>query len=201
MPVKAIIDKILSDAKKEVEEIIESYRQKASEIETRKIQEIEKIKSEAEEKGKQQGREAVRRLLSSTEMESRQSLLDLKQKVIDEVFHEARIRIRKLKDRDYIAFLNSVLVKVVETGEEEVIPAKSDAEKVNDAFIKSINSKLKKAGKKGKLHLSKGTIEEDGGFVLRQGRKEINATIPVLFKAAREELESEVASILFGDEL
>jgi V/A-type H+-transporting ATPase subunit E len=201
MPVKAIIDKILSDAEKEAEEILESYRQKASEIEAQKAQEIKKIWSDAEEKGKQQGQEAVRRLLSSTEMESRQSLLDLKQKVIDEVFHEARIRMRKFKDKDYTAFLNAVIQKVVTTGEENIIPAKSDAKIINDAFVKSVNNKLKKAGKKGKLHLIKETIDADGGFVLRQDRKEINATIPVLFKTAREELESEVASILFGEKL
>ena len=200
MPVKAIIEKIHSDAGKEAEEILESYRKRVADIEVQKSQEIEKIRSDAEEKGKHQAEESVRRMLSSIQMESRQNLLDLKQKLIDEAFREAYNRIKKLKAQEYVRFLGTLLEQVAVTGDEEVVAAKTDAKKISSSLIKSVNRHLKKSGKPGKLTLGKETIDSDGGFILRQGRKEINATLPVLFGNAREELEFEVASILFGGE-
>jgi V/A-type H+-transporting ATPase subunit E len=200
MPVKAIIEKISSDAEKEAEEIIESYRKKVTDIEVQKSREIEKIRSDAEEKGKHQAEESVRRMLSSTQMESRQNLLDLKQKLIDEVFQEAHDRIKQFKDQEYVRFLGTLLEQVAVTGDEEVVAAKPDAKNISSSLIGEVNRRLKKSGKLGKITLSKETIDNDGGFILRQGRKEINATLPVLFGSAREELESEVAVILFGGE-
>ncbi len=200
MPVKAIIEKIRSDAEKEAEEILESYRKKVTDIEVQKSREIEKIRSDAEEKGKHQAEESVRRMLSSSQMESRQNLLDLKQKLIDEAFREAYDRIKQLKVQEYVQFLSTLLEQVAVTGDEEVVAAKSDAKKISSSLIGSVNRRLKKSGKLGKITLSKEIIDSDGGFILRRERKEINATLSVLFGNAREELESEVASILFGGE-
>ncbi len=198
MPVKAIIEKIRSDAEKETEEILESYRKKVADIEIEKSQEIGKIKSDAEEKGKLQAEESVRRMLSSTQMDSRQNLLDLKQKLIDEAFHEAYDRVKNLKDQEYIHFLGVLLEQVAVAGDEEVVAAKPDAKKLSASVVESVNQNLKKSGKHGKITLSEETIDSDGGFILRRGRKEINATLAVLFGNAREELESDVADILFG---
>jgi V/A-type H+-transporting ATPase subunit E len=200
MPVKAIIEKIRSDAEKEAEEILESYRKKVTDIEVQKSREIEKIRSDAEEKGKHQAEESVRRMLSSSQMGSRQNLLDLKQKLIDEAFREAYDRIKQLKVQEYVQFLSTLLEQVAVTGDEEVVAAKSDAKKISSSLIGSVNRRLKKSGKLGKITLSKEIIDSDGGFILRRERKEINATLSVLFGNAREELESEVASILFGGE-
>jgi V/A-type H+-transporting ATPase subunit E len=131
-------------------------------------------------------------------MVSRQNLLDLKQKLIDETFREAYDRVKKLKAQEYVRFLGSLLEQVAATGDEEIIAAKPDAKKISSSLVESVNRKLKKSGRQGKIKLSKETIDSDGGFILRRGRMEINATLPVLFGNVREELESEVVSILFG---
>jgi V/A-type H+-transporting ATPase subunit E len=200
MPVKAIIEKIRADAEKEAEEILESYRKKVADIEVRKSREIDIIRSDAEKKGKNQAEESVRRMFSSTQMESRQSLLELKQKLIDEAFREAYDQVKNLKPQEYVRFLGSLLEQVAVTGDEEVVVAKSDAKKLSALLIESVNRNLKISGKQGKISLARETIDSDGGFVLRRGRKEINATLSVLFGNAREELESEVAGILFGEQ-
>jgi V/A-type H+-transporting ATPase subunit E len=200
MPVKAIIEKIRADAEKEAEEILESYRKKVADIEVRKSREIDIIRSDAEKKGKNQAEESVRRMLSSTQMESRQSLLELKQKLIDEAFREAYDQVKNLKPQEYVRFLGSLLEQVAVTGDEEVVVAKSDAKRLSASLIESVNRNLKKSGKQGKISLAREAIDSDGGFVLRRGRKEINATLSVLFGNAREELESEVAGILFGEQ-
>ena len=200
MPVEAIVEKILSDAKTEAEEILRSYRQKVEALEKERDGEVGRLRTEADEEGKLRGEEAVRRLLSSTQMEARKSILRLKQDLIDQVFEVAHDKVRRLKDVEYREFIKALILKVAETGDEEIVVGKRDTKRITPAFVTSVNKALKKAGKEGKLHLGTPSSEITGGVILRRGRKEVNATLSALFAAARRELESEVAEVLLGRE-
>ena len=200
MPASAIIEKILSDAKKEADSISASFKKEIEALEKEKNQEIEKIRLEAEEEAKLRAEEAVKRELSSKQMEARKSLLEFKQELIDQIFDLAYKQVIGLKDKEYKDFLKGLFHKTVETGDEEVIIGKKDVKQITPSFIQSVNQELKKAGKEGKLRLGQPSPEIDGGFILRRGRKETNVTLSALFASAREELEVEVAEILFGEE-
>ncbi len=200
MPVEAIVEKILSDAKEEVEAIRASFLQEVEKLEKEKNQEMEKIRVEVDREGKLRGEEAVRRLLSSKQMEAKKSILQLKQELIDHVFESAYDRVHRLKDQEYREFIRALFQKVVETGDEEVIVGKRDAKRITPSFIQGVNRELKKKGKAGKLRLSSLSPDIDGGFILRRGRKEINVALSALFASIRQELESETAEVLFGED-
>ena len=200
MPVEAIVEKILSDAKEEAEAIRASFLQEVEKLEEGKSQEIEKIRVEVDREGKLRGEEAVRRLLSSKQMEAKKSILQLKQELIDRVFESAYDKVYHLKDQEYREFIQALLQKVVETGDEEVIVGKRDAKRITSSFIQAVNRELKKMGREGKLLLGPPSPEIDRGFILRRGRKEINVALSALFASVRQELESETAEVLFGED-
>jgi len=200
MPASAIIEKILSDAKKEADDIRASFHKEVEALEKKKDQEIEKIKTEAAKEAKLRAEEVVKRQLSSRQMEVRKSLLEFKQGLIDQIFDLAYKRVDSLKNEEYRDFIKTLFFKAVEKGDEEVIIGKKDVKQITPSFIQAINREMKKTGKKGKLHLGSPSPNIDRGFILRRGRKEVNVTLSALFTSAREELESEAADILFGEE-
>jgi len=200
MPASAIIEKILSDARKEADTILTSFRKEVEALEKERDQEIEKIKTEAAKEAELRAEEVVKRELSSKQMEARKSLLEFKQELIDRIFDLAYEQVTKLKSEEYRDFLKTLFLKTVETGEEEVIIGKKDVKQITPSFLQTVNRELKKTGREGKLHLGKPSSEIDGGFVLRKGRKETDVTLSALFASARDELETEVAEILFGEE-
>jgi V/A-type H+-transporting ATPase subunit E len=54
-------------------------------------------------------------------------------------------------------------------------------------------------GYRGNLHLARDRADISGGFILRRGQVQINASIEVLIQRAREELEMELTNELFGE--
>ncbi len=200
MPASAIIEKILSDARKEADTILTSFRKEVEALEKERDQEIEKIKTEAAKEAELRAEEVVKRELSSKQMEARKSLLEFKQELIDRIFDLAYEQVTKLKSEEYKDFLKTLFLKTVETGEEEVIIGKKDVRQITPSFLQTVNRELKKTGKEGKLRLGEPSSEIDGGFILRKGRKETDVTLSALFASARDELETEVAEILFGEE-
>lgn len=199
MPAEGIIQKILSDAKTEAHTIETEFQKEVEKIKAEQDREIEKITASAKEEGKIEGEEKARRLLSNAEMSAKKSLLQLKQELIDEVFQSAYDRVRNMEPKAYQKFMHDLILKVVETGDEEIVVGNKDAKLIDRSFIEQINHELKKEGKKGELQCGKPYSDIDGGVVLRHGRKEINATLLALFHEARQELESEVAGILLQE--
>ncbi len=199
MPAEAIIKKILDDAKKEAVTIEKEYQEELKKVEAEQKLEIEKITADVKKEGKEQGEEKVRKLLSNAEIGARKSLLELKQELIDDVFQAAYNHVRKMEDKVYRQFVHDLIIKIAETGDEEVVVSEKDVKLLKSSFVEQINTDLKKSGKKGKLHLGKPSSEMDGGVLLRYGRKEISATLSSLFNEARHELESEVAKMLLKE--
>ncbi len=199
MPAEAIIKKILDDAKKEAVTIEKEYQEELKKMEAEQKLEIEKITADINKEGKIQGEEKVRRLLSNAEIGARKSLLELKQELIDDVFQSAYDHVRNMEDKTYRQFMHDLIIKVAETGDEEIVVGKKDVNLLNHSFVEQVNADLKKARKKGALHLGKPSSEIDGGVLLRHGRKEVSATLSALFHEARHELESEVAKMLLKE--
>jgi V/A-type H+-transporting ATPase subunit E len=69
---------------------------------------------------------------------------------------------------------------------------------VGGAFVEGLNRELVKAGKRGEVKLSSDTRDISGGFILRRGRAETNGSFDTLLAMLRDEIETEIAEILFG---
>ncbi|HQA59739.1 MAG: V-type ATP synthase subunit E [Tepidanaerobacteraceae bacterium] len=181
-------EKIISDANAQAQNIVKQYEQKAKDI----LDDIlEKAGKTAEEKR--------RRILSMAQLENRKQLLLAKQQIIDEVFERAKTSLKNVPLEKYQTLIENMLLSSVITGNEEIIIAEHDKNRITPDFIQKINNTLSGMGKQGNLRISKTYGNMIGGFVLKSQDLEINSTFDSLIDIEREELETEIAKILFEE--
>lgn len=183
---KAETDKILSQASATADKIINDAHREADAIRTR---EIENAKKEAEQR--------KQRIISSANLEMRKNILSEKQKAIDSAFNTALNMLRDMRDEEYKKIIKDMIIKNVQTGDEEIILSKRDKERLGKRLVDEINEQLSKDMKRGNLKLADEVRDMSGGFILRRGEIELNSSFDSLFKALREDLEAEVSKILF----
>ncbi|MFN3966427.1 MAG: V-type ATP synthase subunit E [Endomicrobiia bacterium] len=196
MALQDILRKIEQDAQEKIQEIEKSLleeKNKISELTEKKISEIrKKLESEFQNKISQE----KNMLTVQSNIEFKKKVLLEKNKIIDRAFS---IAIEKIKNhKEYKNFLKNLIMNNISTGTEEIIVSENDRKKLGENFINEINSELKKRNLKGELKLLTGEISS--GFIIKNGKKEINSTIEMLVNKKREELEPEVKKILFKDE-
>ena len=91
----AIANEILEDVKREAEEAIHEAEKKAEETLKKAKKEAEKIRNQLLAEAKEEGEVERRKILSQTEMEVRNRLLEEKENLINEAFSRA---LNRLKD-------------------------------------------------------------------------------------------------------
>jgi V/A-type H+-transporting ATPase subunit E len=190
--------KIISDAEAEARKIVEAGQAEAGTITAEAEKQVGKIASEFGEKARARAEEYVRRQISLRELEARKAVLTEKGGVIDEVFDKA---LQELRERDHkggYALTRDLLLSAIEVGDEEIILAPEDKKGISASFIDDLNSRLRKAGKRGEVKVSGETRNIKGGFILKRGRAETNGSFDTLLAMLRDEIETEIADILFG---
>jgi V/A-type H+-transporting ATPase subunit E len=85
----------------------------------------------------------------------------------------------------------------VKTGEEELIFNPEDKKKFGKKFVATINEKLKAEDKNANLSLSDETRDISGGVILKEEGVENNNSFEALLAMRRDDLEAQVAGILF----
>jgi V/A-type H+-transporting ATPase subunit E len=192
--------KIISDAEAEARRIVEEGEAEAQGVREESDTEVSKIKSEFAGKAKSRAEEYIRRQTSLRELEARKAILAEKGALIDEVFDRALEELRK-RDRDGgYALTRKLLLDAIETGDEEILLSPEDRKAVDASFVKNLNAELQKAGRRGEVTISDETRDIKGGFILRRGRAETNASFDTLLAMLRDDMETEVAGILFESE-
>lgn len=189
----AIIEKIISEGKAQAERIIEDAENKADLI-------IRDAKAEANEYKSREISVAnnsepiiMKRKVTVANLEVRKIILSSKQKVIDEAFTEAKKNISELSEEQYKALIMSMLKSEAKDG-DTVIAASKDKKIINTAFINDAAKKLNL-----KLKLSETYGDFLGGIILSSGIYDKNLTINVELNMLRDEIEPEVAALIFGD--
>lgn len=195
--VEALAQRIRERAQREAEEVKAQARQQAEAV-------LEKARSRAKKereailaRAQADAAEKKRRLIATAEMEARQEELRAKDELVDKAFQLALKQLKELPASDYQAIILPLLVAAVETGQEEVIVAPHDRERLDPAFWEAVNRELAARGKAGNLTLAAETRPLEGGFILRSGGVENNYSFELILKLSRDELEQEVAAILF----
>ena len=192
-----IKEQILQDSETKANSIVEDAKKQAVEI-------IEKAKANAKQKSDEiqkkaaaDASEKLRINRSMLELEMRKDILSTKQQLIEEVFQKALDSLSKMENNEYEATLYKLIVDAVETGEEEILLSNKDKTRLPDDFSNKLNQILIQAGKKGNLKLSDEARDIMGGFVLKAKGVEINYSFEALLRMDRDEIEPEVAAILF----
>ncbi len=190
-----VVEKILSEAQVEADRILSEAKEKVAIDESSLESTLADYRKESETLAAAAGAEKKSRMLAGARMELRKESLASSQGLLDEVFKKAEAQIVGMEDDGYCQLMESLMVKAVETGSEEVVVGKEES-RIDNRFIKQINRKLG-PGFKGNLQLAQGRADIGGGFILRRGKVQTNVSIEVLISQARQELEMELAATLF----
>ena len=197
MEAEQVVGKILSEARAEAEKIISQAKSKTDTEQAKLESELAKYNKQTEVLAAEAAQDKKERMLAMARMDVRKGLGAAKVALVDEVFEKAREKVRKLSDDEYRELMSALMLKAVETGDEEVVIGK-DEKRIDDKFIKQLNRQLG-SGFKGNLRLSQERADISGGFILRRNNIQVNASIEVLVNSIREELESEVVKELFAE--
>jgi V/A-type H+-transporting ATPase subunit E len=178
---------IEKEALKKADELIESSKCKAEEI----------VKLMAD-KAQRDGKDRKDRILARAALNARNELLAAKQEAVEKVLTSAYENVEKMDKKEYSLFLERMLLSSVETGDEEIIFDENDLSRIDTSLVKSVNKILKERGRRNDVTISSEKRSIRNGFILKRGDLEINCSIDAQIRSLREELEGEIAAIIFS---
>jgi len=196
MEAEQVVEKILADAKAEAEKIEKQADEKEAAEQAKLTEQLDEYKKQTQMLAKKAAKDKKLHLLAAGRMDIAKEFLGEKRKILDEVFAQARQRLRNLPDEEYCRLMTKLMLEAVETGDEEII-IDNEEKRIDQKFIKQINRELG-PGYKGNLRLADERQNLAGGFILKRGRIKNNVSFDVLLAQARKELEIELAKELFS---
>ena len=180
---QAEIDRILSEAREEADQITDRYKAQAEAEAASLAARNEKSAVEREE-----------RLVSVAQMEARKVQLAAKQEMVEKAYDLALEKLCAMPDARYTEVLAGLLVQASSNGREEAIFSPEDRERVGKAAVDKANAA---SGKQ--LKLSQETRPLKGGFVLRDENIEVNCTFDTLVRLEKAETTGAVVKKLFPE--
>jgi V/A-type H+/Na+-transporting ATPase subunit E len=190
-------EKILSEAQAQADQVLAEARARGEEIAAKGEREAAARKEALLEQSRLQAEERLRRAKTIAELDARKAILSAKEDMIEDTFTQALTRLHELDEAAYREILFSMLLAAAQSGTEKIIASQRDRALYTPEFLDKVNQALSSQGKEGKLALSDETREMQGGFILRAGDMEINASFNSILRMQRDQLEPEVAAILF----
>lgn len=180
---QAQADAILAEAEAQCALLREDFEKKAGELYGERIRAGVKACQDRLDSQQRLGR-----------MESKKSVLAVKQEMVGQCFDEAKKQILALPQAQYADFLASLAAKASVSGDEEIVLSERDREALGEKVVAAANEKL--GG--GKLRLGAETGAFDGGLLLRRGNIEVNCTAELLVELCRGEMSAQLADVLFA---
>lgn len=193
-----LTSKIISDAEERKESIIKAANEEKAKIIAKKQSIAELEKSAMIEKAEVEAKTRHERIVSSAELKARNEKLAAKQVVIDSVFEKSVDELYSMSDEEMKNFMKNVIVNSDITGDENIILNEKGKSILDKKLLEEINSELKSNGKIGELTISSEVRNFKGGFILEKDGIEINNTFEDLVNSERDDLEFEVAKVLFN---
>ena len=197
MEAEQVVEKILADAKAEADKIKKQADEKQADEQAKLDEQLADYKAQTQALAEQADKDKKSHLLAAARMQIAKEFLAEKNKILDEVFDQARRKLQDLSDDEYCALVTRFILAAVETGDEEVIVDNNET-RIDHEFIKKVNRQLG-PGYKGNLRLSNERQDLGSGFILKRGKIKTNVSLEVLLSQARKELEIELAKGLFVD--
>lgn len=187
--------KIIKDAEEKSKEILASAEAEKSKILSKKMNIAKELEAEIVMKSEIEAKSKKERIISSATLTARNSKLAAKQDVIQSIFTKSIDKLNRLSKEEFIEFVKNAILSLGEIGDQNLILNKEGIELVDINFINSINESL---GDKGNITVSNKIGDFKGGFILEKDGVEMNNTYDALVGSLVDELEFEVASILFN---
>ncbi|MBE5878061.1 MAG: hypothetical protein E7290_14405 [Lachnospiraceae bacterium] len=188
-----IIKQINADAEAEKSEIIANAQKECDEIKAKSDADIAEIVETKTQKSEQSAALALEKIKSSANMKQKQEYLAFKQELILDIFKKALNRIETLSDNEYFDMLVLVAEKNAHQEEEGVIClSKKDLGRLPEDFEKKL------ADKGVKLKVSKEPVDIESGMILDYGDIEENCTFSALIREGKEVLTDKLNKYIFG---
>lgn len=188
-----IIDKILSDAKHDAGEMLSEALKKAEALVAAKQSEADAEYDLSVEEARKAGEEVVRRRLTVADLEVKKLLLSAKKQAVDEAFEESLEKLLALPKEEYAALVGSMIASAADDGDVVVI-SENDKNVLTKAVFDKISAKIGK-----KLTLSDTFGNFKGGVMLLGKGVDKNLTFESELALLRDEVEPEVAKIMFSN--
>ncbi len=199
MALEGILEKITGNADEMAAAIKEEGRLKRRDIISRAESQAEEIRDRIATQAKEKAELERRRATVSAELGHRREILSEKQGILESCFRSALDELLDLPAGEYRALIRKMLLRLVDTGEERVLISPHDEKRIDQRLIDGVNDELKKAGKEGRLKLDDTSPAIRGGFVLRTEHLEVDCSFGVILDQLKEDLQAQIAAILFGD--
>ena len=191
--VKNITSKILKDAEAGKENILAAAEEEKNKILSKKASAANEIAQEILQKAEADAKSKKERVISSAKLKVRNNKLAAKQEIIDEVFEKSINKLTELSKEQFLNFVKNSILSMNLTGKQTLILNETGLKFVDDSFINELNKEAKAT-----IALSKTAGNFKGGFILENNGIEINSTYEALVSSLRDELEFEVAQVLFS---
>lgn len=198
MNAEQVVQKILAEANAEAGKILSDAKKKIDEQGTQLDTEIAEFEEKTAQLAKEAAEDKRQRMLANARMNNARQNLATKVEILDEIFEKAKAAVNQMPDDQYLALMTALMKKAVETGDEEVIIGKKES-RIDSVFIKEVNGHLG-AGFKGNLRLSEQRADITGGFILARGKVQVNASTDVLIENLKESMQIELSQMLFDGE-
>ena len=189
-----LTSKILKDAEERKESILSSAEEEKNKILSKKIAKAKELESEIIQKAEAEAKSKKDRIVSSATLRVRNNKLSAKQDIIQEVFEKSIDSLSNISGDDFLRFVKHSILSLGKIGEQNLILNKDGLDIVDLTFIYDLNQSL---GENGNVKLSPNPGKFRGGFILEKDGIEINNTYEALVSSLKNELEFEVASVLF----
>lgn len=173
---------IEQEARGRAEEIIAAARAQAR-------QEAESFLEDARQRLAAQRSSAI----SAARLAQRNSLLQEKQRLMDEAEQQARQAFSSLPADQYFDALLALALRYARDGEGEIRFGQRDLARLPGEFEQRLNAALKQ----GSIRVSKTPAQISDGFLLAYGDVEENCTVDALFEAKRDALRDALHAMLF----
>lgn len=197
MDAEQVTEKILADAGVEAQKVKSQANEREAAEQAKLDEQLNEYKKQTKVLAEKLGKDKKLHLLAAARMDIAREFLAAKNRILDEVFTQARRQLQNLPDGQYRELITNLMLEAVETGDEEVIVDNNET-RIDEEFIDRINQKLA-PDRKGNLRLADERQQLGAGFILRRGKIKNNVSLDVLLARARKDLEIELAKELFSE--
>jgi V/A-type H+-transporting ATPase subunit E len=191
MSAEQVVEKILSQARAEAQQILSAANEAAQKENQRLDAELVVYHQETGRLADAAGADKLARILAAARMKNAKDILAAKGRILDELFARVKQRIEHLPDNEYLELMKRLLQKSIQTGQEEVIVGKNE-NRINPVFLERINNENRYS-----LRLAGSREDIGGGFILSSGKVRVNSSTDVLASQLRDKMEMELAAALF----
>lgn len=193
-----ITSKIKNDSEVQRDAILATASENAEIIIKKKESAAKKDAADLLERAKKEAIVKKGRVLSGATLKIRNEKLQVKQEVISSIFDKAKEKLNSMSGDEFKSFVSEKILSSDITGVENIIVNKSGRALLDNEFINEINLKLKSLDKVGQIKISDVDGNFAGGFILENNGIEINYTFESLVDSLRDDMEFEIANIMFN---